>query len=79
MTKVVNPSVAINDNTKPRTAFNGTRIERNTNTNNTNANNTITPANTGIALFNFSAISMLITLWPVTSVLKSYFSLACLL
>jgi uncharacterized membrane protein YdfJ with MMPL/SSD domain len=34
-TKVVNPSVAINDNTKPRTAFNGTRIERNTNTNNT--------------------------------------------
>mgnify|MGYP006971918410 CR=1 FL=1 len=79
MTMVVNPSVAINDNTKPRTAFNGTRIERNTNTNNTNVNNTITPANTGIPLFNFSAISMLITLWPVTSVLKSYFSLACLL
>ncbi len=76
ITNVVNPNVAINDRTKPRTAFNGTRIERNTNSNSTNARATITPANTGIASFNFLDISMLITLCPEISVLKSYLSCA---
>ena len=79
ITSVVNPSVASSDNTKPSTAFNGTRIERNTNTSSTNAKSTITPANTGIASLSFSYISMLITLCPEISVLKSYFSLAVLL
>ena len=79
MTSVVNPSVANRDKTNPSTAFNGTKIERNTKTSSTNAKSTITPANTGIASLSFSDISMLITLCPEISVLKSYFSLAVLL
>ena len=68
MTNVVKPNVAINERINPSTAFNGTKIERNTIINKKNANTTITPANTGIALFSFSDISMLITLCPEISV-----------
>ena len=76
ITSVVKPSVAARESTKPSTAFNGTTIERKTKSKRTNAIATITPANTGIALLSFSDISMLMTLCPEISVLKSYFSFA---
>ncbi|MBN4925193.1 hypothetical protein IDG59_14885, partial [Staphylococcus sp. EG-SA-1] len=41
-TNVVNPNVAINDKTNPKTAFNGIRIERKTIINKKNANTTMT-------------------------------------
>ena len=72
---VVNPSEATNDNPNPIIAINGIINDLNININNTNANNMTIPINIGIALFNFSVISILTALVPVKIILVS--SLFC--